>query len=164
MRHAARGFSMIELLIAMVIVAMIAAFAVPQYSRYVIKSELMEAVTLTEAIRVAMIETHINNGYFVDPAASEGDPELLSIGLTDGDSFATDVVETVLIGLDGGNPHSAHILVQLTDTMVNKAGLGADPLRVQSTLRFDIDTQSYEFSCNAAYTNGIDPDVLPVGC
>lgn len=69
----ARGFTLIELMIAMAIIAILAAVAVPQYTAYVTRSRLADATTGLATMR-AQMERHFQDnrsydtvGTFVSP-------------------------------------------------------------------------------------------------
>ena len=51
-----KGFSLVELLIAIVIIGILAAVAVPQYNQYVAKSKESEAASVLGAIKKAQID------------------------------------------------------------------------------------------------------------
>ena len=73
-RHAtARGFTLIELMIGVAIVAILAAVALPQYKDYVSRSRLADASTGLSTIRAQMERyfqdnrTYADTGTFVSP-------------------------------------------------------------------------------------------------
>jgi type IV pilus assembly protein PilE len=60
MRHA-RGFTLLELMIALVVIAVLAAIAVPQYEDYVMRGKIAEAVSNLSNTRVAMEKYYADN-------------------------------------------------------------------------------------------------------
>ena len=56
-----RGFTLIELMIVLAIVAILAAIALPSYNDYVMRSKLQEAYTNLAALRVSMEQYYQDN-------------------------------------------------------------------------------------------------------
>lgn len=54
------GFTMIELLIAMVIVGILAAVAIPAYQDYTIRARVTEGMIIAEEMRAAVMENAVN--------------------------------------------------------------------------------------------------------
>ncbi|MGC1549937.1 MAG: pilin [Rhodanobacter sp.] len=61
MKSMQKGFTLIELMIVVAIIAILAAIAIPQYQTYVIRSQVTRVVAETGDMKVA-IEDCLNNG------------------------------------------------------------------------------------------------------
>jgi prepilin-type N-terminal cleavage/methylation domain-containing protein len=67
------GFTLIELLTAIAIVAVLAAIAIPAYTRYVVRSHLTEGMDTLSAYQVQMEHYYQDSGnYGVSPACGGG--------------------------------------------------------------------------------------------
>ena len=62
MKSMQKGFTLIELMIVVAIIAILAAIAIPQYQTYVIRSQVTRAVGESGDMKVA-VEDCLNNGY-----------------------------------------------------------------------------------------------------
>ncbi len=68
MRRAA-GFTMIELMVSMVIVAILATVALPSYTRYIQRGDLVEATQALSQYRVQMEQWYQDNNSYANGAA-----------------------------------------------------------------------------------------------
>ena len=64
MKKMQKGFTLIELMIVVAIIAILAAIALPAYQDYVARSQVSEAASLTSGAKTAVSEEFANTGTF----------------------------------------------------------------------------------------------------
>jgi len=69
MRNKARGFTLIELMIVIVIVAVLAAIAIPSYRQYVLRTHRAEAKRTLLDVATAQEKFYLQNNTYADPSA-----------------------------------------------------------------------------------------------
>lgn len=74
-----QGFTLIELMIVVAIIAVLAAIALPAYQDYVIRSQVSEGVTLASGGKAAVWEFISNTGRLPGSNTSAGLPQASSI-------------------------------------------------------------------------------------
>lgn len=87
MRYNSKGFTLIELMIVIAILGILAAFAVPWFQRYAVKTQVNRIMYEAGQLR-ASIEYCLNNGYTIlgsganlcNPGANPSDLLLASLG------------------------------------------------------------------------------------
>lgn len=74
MKNLQKGFTLIELMIVVAIIAILAAIAIPAYQNYLVRSQVSEAAVLTDGIKTPLTEYYANKGTFPSNTASIGLP------------------------------------------------------------------------------------------
>jgi type IV pilus assembly protein PilA len=72
MKKLQKGFTLIELMIVVAIIAILAAIAISQYQDYIIRSQVSEGSALSDGVKTAMAEFYQNNGRWPSSNASAG--------------------------------------------------------------------------------------------
>jgi len=57
MKNVQKGFTLIELMIVVAIIAILAAIAIPQYQNYITKSQFSESQTIADGIKTPLLES-----------------------------------------------------------------------------------------------------------
>jgi len=92
MKNMQKGFTLIELMIVVAIIAILAAIAIPAYQNYLIRSQVSEGAVLTDGAKTAVAEYYSNHGAWptnnsaagLTPAASIGGKYVSSVTVTSG--------------------------------------------------------------------------------
>ena len=69
MKKMQKGFTLIELMIVVAIIAILAAIAIPAYQDYLVRSQVSEGAVLSDGAKTAIAEFYSNLGHF--PAINE---------------------------------------------------------------------------------------------
>ncbi|MEO9214609.1 MAG: pilin [Rhodanobacter sp.] len=111
MKSMQKGFTLIELMIVVAIIAILAAIAIPAYQDYLIRTQVSEGAVLTDGAKTAVAEFYSNKGTF--PTGNT------SAGLASAASIAGKYVKTVTVANTGkitalfGNSSNAKISAKI---------------------------------------------------
>jgi type IV pilus assembly protein PilA len=72
MKTMQKGFTLIELMIVVAIIAILAAIAIPAYQDYVVRSQVSEGTSLADGSKTAVAEFYNNFGHFPTNNSSAG--------------------------------------------------------------------------------------------
>ncbi len=119
MKKMQKGFTLIELMIVVAIVAILAAIALPAYQDYLVKSRVSEAMVLADGLKVVVAENAANGtsdlstGATLIPGASAATPNVASTAIDTGNG-------TITVGLTAKSGGAGN-----TVTLTPKDGTGA---------------------------------------
>src|ERR1700754_4799493 len=79
MKNAQKGFTLIELMIVVAIIAILAAIAIPQYQTYVIRTQASEGFIIATGAKAAIWDFMTDKGEFPSSNESAGLPRATSM-------------------------------------------------------------------------------------
>ena len=143
MKSMQKGFTLIELMIVVAIIAILAAIAIPAYQNYLIRSQVTEGVTLMDGAKVAMTEFHANNGRFPGNNTSAGVGQPTSI--------TGKYVTSVTVGAADGT------ITSVFGAQANSAIAGSNVVLTGTT---PANTENIHWTCGGS----VNPKYLPSSC
>lgn len=135
------GFTLIELMIVVAIIAILAAIAIPAYQNYLIRAQVSEGLSLADGAKSAVWDFTANTGRFPGNNQSAGLPTSTSIA---GKYVAA-------IDVTGG-------VIKVTFGPAANTKIGSSYLSLSPA------TQAGSITWNCASQTTISPDYLPTAC
>ena len=154
MKSMQKGFTLIELMIVVAIIAILAAIAIPAYQNYLIRTQVTEGVTLMDGAKIALQEWYANKGNFTSAALQA------SVGLAPAASITGKYVASVDVA--NSTAAKAIILSKFNATTANAAIQGHF---VSLTGTVPAGSENITWTCGiVADGTTVDPKYLPAGC
>ena len=142
MKTMQKGFTLIELMIVVAIIAILAAIAIPAYQNYLIRSQVSEGSVLADGAKTPLSEFYSNKGYF--PTSNQ------SAGLASSSSITGKYVNDVNVATTTGQ------IIATFGLQSNKAISGEN-----FTLSAITSAGSIAWTCTKST---VDPKYLPASC
>jgi type IV pilus assembly protein PilA len=142
MKNLQKGFTLIELMIVIAIIAILAAFALPAYADYTKRTYVAEGITLAAGAKNGILDVFSSTGLVpVDNAAA---------GIAEADQITGQAVDSVLVAVAGTVP---------TITVTYNDKVDATNNTLVMALDTDVTKGSYVWACGKAVPANVATEV-----
>jgi type IV pilus assembly protein PilA len=143
MKNLQKGFTLIELMIVIAIIAILAAFALPAYADYTKRTYVAEGITLAAGAKNGILDVFSSTGLV--PADNE------AAGIASADQITGQAVTSVTVGVEGTTIP--------TITVVYNDKVSATDNTLVMALDTDVTKGSYVWACGKAVPKNVDATV-----
>ena len=141
------GFTLVELMIAVAIISILAALAVPTYRDYTIRAKISEAINMAASAKVSIAEYYISEGRLPNTLEEAGLEDISTQYIA---SMAYDNVDE-----EKG---------RLTMTLTEKVGTDLAGKKIVIETAPDHGGALLRWNCAPASEDGVDGKYLPANC
>ena len=145
MKKVQQGFTLIELMIVVAIIGILASVAIPAYQDYIARSQLSEALSLSEGPKTAISEYWGSNGSYPTGNATAG--------------VATTIAGNYVSSVKVLSSPAGVIEATMSSSGVS-SGIQGKKLQISPLTT----AGSIQWTCKAASTGGIPNKYLPTSC
>ncbi|HJU39729.1 MAG TPA: pilin [Tahibacter sp.] len=146
-KHASSGFTLIELMIVVAIIAILAAIAIPAYQDYVVRAQVTEGMSLATGAKTAVWDYFAQHGAMPTDNAQAGLPAAAGI--------ASKYVKTVEVTNGRVNVTFASGGGFRANSAINNAILALSPLTTAGSIAW---------GCSPSAGTTVDAKYLPSAC
>jgi type IV pilus assembly protein PilA len=146
MKKIQQGFTLIELMIVVAIIAILAAIALPAYQDYVIRSQVSEGSVLADGSKTAVAEFYSNKGKYPTNNTSAGL------------ATAASIIGNYVLSVTATNAGKINVLYNATNANVKIQG---SQLTFSS---YSSGSGSLAWSCKSAGGTNVAQKYLPTSC
>jgi type IV pilus assembly protein PilA len=130
-----KGFTLIELMIVVAIIAILAAIAISQYQDYVIRSQVSEGSALADGMKTAVAEFNNNYGRFANG-------NNFSYGLALAASVSGSYVVSVGVATGKINAHYSSSLPRKANAQITGTTLTFSPITHAGSIEWNCNTKA----------------------
>ncbi|STZ75357.1 pilin [Bergeriella denitrificans] len=157
MKAIQKGFTIIELMIAIAIVGVLTVIALPAYQDYTGRAQVSEALSLLEAQKTSVVEYYSDKGEWPTNNAQAGIAANIRGQYTDKVEVGTGGVITATMRTDGINSEIRGRTIELVaQAPATQSGTTGDTAN-------NIDG-TFRWTCRPGATDGVDTKFLPASC